>query len=154
MRCVPPAMCATFVLDRQKNGNRPCEVAVHLARGGREFVGPGSSPHGRAGHDVDHGSEHLAATGWITPHPPTTGEPAVVALNLVVSRCGGITPHMGLTQLHRRCSGLADRPPASIWIPTCGAVPFPASYDGWGRSAHRCACLLDNLPVEGHRSSR
>src|SRR5260370_23002066 len=138
MRCVPPAVCATFVLHREKTVTDLAQYESTWQEG--------------AGSLLLLAAAHTA--GLVTPHPPTTGESAVIALDPIVSRCGGIAPHVGLTQLHRRCAGLADRTPASVWVPTCGALPFPGSHDGWGRSAHRCARRLHNLPVEGHCSSR
>src|SRR2546428_553408 len=126
MRCVPRWVCATFVLNREKNCNRPCSVCVCLARGSRRLVAVGSGSQYRVSYDVDHGSECLTSPRRVTLDAPASGEPAIITLDAALSGRGGIASHLGLTQLHWRCLGLAFRASASVWIPPCGTVSFPS----------------------------
>src|SRR5258706_12841767 len=154
MKSVPSWGYDMFVLNREKNGNRPCSVCICLARGSRRLVAAGSGPQQRVSHDVDDGSERLTSPRRVTIDASASGEPPILTLDAALSPHCGIASHLGLTQLHRRCLGLAFGASASVWVSPCGTVSFPSSYDRWGRSAHRCPRRLHDLPVEGHQRRR
>ena len=115
-----------FVLNREKNGNRPCSVCICLARGSRWLGVAGSGPQQRVSHDVDDGSERLTSPRRVTIDASASGEPPILTLDAALSPRCGIASHLGLTQLHRRCLGLAFGASASVWVSPCGTVSFPS----------------------------
>src|SRR5260221_5436352 len=153
MRCALHAVCATFVLNREKNRNRPCEVGVHP---GRE--GAGNLLLLAAAHTA--GLVTTLTTAVSASRPPDGSRLThlrleslqLLLLTLLFLGAVGLRRTWDGTELHRRCSSLVDGTPPSVWVPTCRAAPFPGRHNGWGRSAHRCARRLHNLPVVDHRS--